>query len=424
MSSRSWFRIPAAMAIAAVGFVSLPASAQTLSNVGYALSDDAAAAAPVPQTEVSQTLAGCDSSCCESMVSNCCNPCGHGEPTRLIDTCSPWKIGGWAQAGYVTQGRNFDAGDIVWNNRPNQVNAQQNWVFIEREANTGGCGTDWGVRMDYVYGTDAQKVQSFGGNAGSWDTNWDNGAFLTGYGHAIPQLYGTYAINDLTIKGGHFLTPGAYEFIQAPQNFFYSHSASFVFNRPRTLTGVQADYVVNDYVSAFGGWALGFNTGFNDNGGNVGYGGFSLAASDTVDIHYVAYVGDFGHDFGPIAGSDDNGFAQFLTVQKQISCKTRYILQFDHVDNDRYRLLSAGGLGKGFGINNSLIHDINACWGVGARFDWYRDLFGQELKDVTLGLNYRPNANVMIRPEVRWDDFNAGLLQDQTVFGIDAIFQF
>ena len=43
--------------------------------------------------------------------------------------------------------------------------------------------------------------------------------------------------------------------------------------------------------------------------------------------------------------------------------------------------------------------------------------------DLTVGLNYRPAANVVVRPELRWDDFHeaASLLQDTFLFGIDTV---
>ncbi len=45
-----------------------------------------------------------------------------------------------------------------------------------------------------------------------------------------------------------------------------------------------------------------------------------------------------------------------------------------------------------------------------------------EVVDLTVGLNYRPAANVVVRPELRWDDFDAASrLQDTFLFGIDTV---
>ena len=44
------------------------------------------------------------------------------------------------------------------------------------------------------------------------------------YGLILPQFYGELAINDLTVKAGHYATFTSYEIVPAPANFFYSHS--------------------------------------------------------------------------------------------------------------------------------------------------------------------------------------------------------
>jgi len=43
---------------------------------------------------------------------------------------------------------------------------------------------------------------------------------------------------------------------------------------------------------------------------------------------------------------------------------------------------------------------------------------------ISLGANYRPCANVTLRPEFRMDEFNGVTLQDDSSFAIDAIFTF
>jgi hypothetical protein len=42
-----------------------------------------------------------------------------------------------------------------------------------------------------------------------------------------------------------------------------------------------------------------------------------------------------------------------------------------------------------------------------------------------LGANYRPHPNLVIRPELRFEDFDPVIgREDQTLFGIDAVFTF
>ncbi len=92
------------------------------------------------------------------------------------------------------------------------------------------------------------------------------------------------------------------------------------------------------------------------------------------------------------------------------------------------------------GINQYLIKSFNDCWGVGGRFEWWNVKEGaapssSDIYALTLGVNYRPHANVIVRPEIRWDwnddqvqVAGADLLEDnddnQTTFGVDTIFTF
>ena len=76
---------------------------------------------------------------------------------------------------------------------------------------------DIGGRVDLLYGTDRRFVDGL--RAG---LRVELGQRF--YGLAMPQMYGDIAINDLVIRGGHFLAPCGYESVMAPENFFYSHS--------------------------------------------------------------------------------------------------------------------------------------------------------------------------------------------------------
>ncbi len=91
-----------------------------------------------------------------------------------------------------------------------------------------------------------------------------------------------------------------------------------------------------------------------------------------------------------------------------------------------------------------MIKTLSDCWAVGARFEWYNvdNLDGEATVDpsapvfsegdvyaLTLGVNHKPHANVTIRPEIRfdWDDDGVVGLEDgddQTTFGIDTVFTF
>ena len=77
-----------------------------------------------------------------------------------------------------------------------------------------------------------------------------------------------------------------------------------------------------------------------------------------------------------------------------------------------------------YGLNNYLLYTINPCWSANLRAEWLRDDDGMRVAgpgnipgvrawhgagyagnfyEVTLGLNWRPTGNWLIRPEVRFD---------------------
>ena len=345
------------------------------------------------------------------------------------DSPAPWalfaqtdrgiKVGGWVQMGYFTEGANGvgTAGPTghSFNNYPNVVQLQQAWIYAEKVADTGGCGWDWGFRIDYVYGTDGQDTQAFGNVPGIWDEPWDNGGH---YGSALPQLYAEIAYNDWSVKAGHFYTIIGYEVVPAVNNFFYSHSMTIQYE-PYTHTGLLAQYAWSDRVTLYGGWVAGYDTGFDQNGGDMFLGGLSIQLTDALSLTYATAIGDFGFATG--TGSDSNGYAHSIVLDWDLTCRWNYVLQSDYVDNTL-----AFAAGPVFTVNQYLFYTLNDRWAAGGRFEWLH-LAGtdEEFTAVTIGANYRPHPNLVFRPEIRVDVLSERpALQDSTVFGIDAVVTF
>ncbi len=345
------------------------------------------------------------------------------DPWELVPrTCRGFKAGGWIQMGYHTEGANgigVAAPALVrgpFNNYPNTFQMHQAWVYAEKAAETNGYGWDWGYRFDYVYGTDGQDAQSIGSTPGNWDTTWDAGAF---YGHALPQLYAEVAYNDLSVKVGRFFSIVGYERVMAPQNFFYSHSVSFLLE-PFAHTGFVAEWDYSDNVTLYGGWTWGWDTGYERNGGDALLAGLSLQLTDALTFAYYTSAGDFAFATGP--GSDSDGYFHTMLLDWSVTDRLTYVLQTDYLDNT----LFSATVGPLLTLNQYFLFEVNDRWSFGARFEWIRaDGTQVEFADVTIGANYRPHPNVVIRPEVRYDDFDlGGGLQDSTTLGIDAIFTF
>jgi hypothetical protein len=326
------------------------------------------------------------------------------------------------QLGYHTETTRMSQvpGDLgSFNDVPNGVRLQQAWVYLEKKAQASCCCYDWGMRADIMYGTDAQKTQAFGNPAGSWDEGWDNGY----YGWAIPQLYGEVAYGNWSVIAGHFFTLVGYEVIPAPQNFFYSHSYTMFNSEPFTHTGVLATYS-NCGTDIYAGWTLGWDTGFDnlDNGSSF-LGGFSTDVVDDVRATYILTAGNFG-----ARSNGTDGYSHSVVFDATLTSCLNYVLQSDYYTDRTDR--------QDVGINQYLLYSINDCWGAGVRAEWWKsngitggaNNLHTSYYEVTGGLNYRPHANIVFRPELRYnwtpsdakfqDDFN------QWVFGVDCIATF
>jgi hypothetical protein len=375
---------------------------------------------------------GCEDGCdggCDSRCNKSCSfmgldmswlgggDCCLGEPCTLFDGCCGVNVGGWLQMGYSSQSL------PAFNTLSDTLQMQQAWLFAEKVAD-GSCGFDIGGRADYLYGTDAQNTQAFGTDPSGWDNSWDNGD----YGRALPQLYLEAAYGDLSVKAGKFFTIIGYEVVPATGNFFYSHSYTFNFSEPFTHTGVLADYQVNCDTNIWGGWTAGWDSGFDDNG-SAFLGGISTALSRDLTVTYAATGGRFADV--RYSGRTTRGYMHSIVADYACSDDLQYIFQSDYQDTED----AAGATDlKTFGINQYLIKTINDCCSYGARFEWWNRENATNTADLyamTFGLNHRPHANVVIRPELRFDWDNngtSGLLaggsRDQTTFGIDGIVTF
>ena len=381
---------------------------------------------------------GCDSAC--GGGGGCPLGCGGGgcnlgDPFALFpENDLGIAMGGWLQMGY------HDNALPLFNAHPDRVNVHQTWLYAEKAAD-GSNGLGIGGRIDYVYGVDAQDTQAFGIDDDHWDNGWDNGI----YGHAMPQLYGEVAYGNTSVKIGHFYTIIGWEVVTAPDNFFYSHAYTMYNSEPFTHTGALATMTPSDNLTLYGGYVLGWDSGFKDNG-SAFLGGISLTASEDVSVTYAVVGGRFAED--NLGNSTEEGYMHSLVADVALTDNLQWIIQSDLLDSTD----AAGATVRNtVGINNYLIYTIDDCLAFGGRFEWWNvdaDSSGFlpatalsagefDVTALTLGLNYKPHANVIVRPEVRWDwvetsstvaslaDF--GVLGDddsQTTFGVDAIFLF
>ena len=369
----------------------------------------------------------CEPSCCESSCGECQSGCGLGDPWTLPQPCLLQNhgivVGGWLSAGIFGNAHGATSnGPLGFNDVGDGFTLNQLWIFADKATDTGGYGVDWGGRIDYVFGVDGPDTQAFGD--GGWDSGWNTGR---DYGSAIPQLYGEVAFNNLTIKGGRFYTIIGWEVVQAPDNFFYSHASTMYYAEPFTHTGFLASYNVNDAVTVHGGWTAGWDSGWeNLNDASTFLGGISLTLSDNASLAWACSAGTQGDAGGVIRG---DVYMNSFVFEYGLSDNLTYIFQHD--------LGAVSGLGavpaQWYGINQYIQYQLNERWAAGMRLEWFRDDDGQRVVvnnagtgnagdyyGVTWGLNYRPHANVVVRPELRYDWYNGNFASGAQPFNDGA----
>ena len=347
--------------------------------------------------------------------------CNHGEQWKLFGRGQEepaLDIGGWFQFGY------HEESNDLFNNRPNEFNLHQGWLFVEKVAD-GSEGLGFGFRVDGVYGIDAADTQAFGnttdaaGNPRGFDNTFNRGA---GFGWAIPQAYLEVAANNWSTKIGHFYTLVGYEVVTAPDNFFYSHAITNYNSEPFTHTGFVTTVEVSDDLTVYGGWTLGWDTGFDQfDDGSSFLGGFSTSLGDYSTLTYITTFGDLG-------ARGDDAYAHSIVVDTALTDKLNWIVQSD--------LVRVDGTGEdNVGLNQYLIYNVNDCFGIGTRVEWWKadSLTGyaphggvlpatgtHSYYAATVGVNYKPNANLIVRPEYRYD-WSPALGYDEGYFGVDVI---
>ena len=359
-----------------------------------------------------------DDVCCDSYAESFCD------------------CGGWIQQGITFNG--YDPADgfngpVVLNDRANEYQMNQLWLYMAREVDNGGCGWDHGGRVDVVFGTDARFMTSLDG----LEENWDQNEY---YQLAILQFYYEVAHDDWNLKAGRMISPVGYEPWEATDTFFYSRSYNFL-AQPNTITGLYLTRDVTDQFSLSAGLHRGSDQ-FDDRDGRddidfVGGGSWWSCDEETwLDVYVISEEQGIGNDtlhYSVVGGTP-------------LSERWDYVVEWYYGHSD-----DAIAQAEWYGINQHFMREINDCWSYGFRFEWFRDddgfiIFGPDPRnsaqgpfvgdfyELTFAVNYTPTENFALRPEIRWDwyksdaggpePFNDGTRSNQFIASIDAIWAF
>jgi hypothetical protein len=392
-------------------------------------------------------------------------------PTRYLEveplTSRGINTYGWINAGIGANnwGSPFN-GPITFNDRNWQGQMNQLYLVNERLLDVDN-GRWLGGRVDLLYGTDYIYTTARGldGNL----LNQPNSAGVAGapswasskdYGLAMPQLYGEVGAGNHAVKFGHFYTIIGYEVVPAIGNFFYTHAYTMQYGEPFTHTGILDTWTPNDQLTVYGGITNGWDNfsdpinilgianpaypGANSNAGFLG--GVSFKNSDqTQSLTTTVASGNEPGSFVSATGPANIGNRSIVSTVyiNELSDKLTYVFQNDNgwqfnANPVSQNIGQAAGLAQWYGINQYMFYTISDTLVAGMRLEWFRDNNGYRVLNpirnaiwggpvgsgyagnfwqATWGLNWKPNRNWIIRPELRYDWYSPDNMAGPLPFG-------
>jgi hypothetical protein len=325
-------------------------------------------------------------------------------------------------------GRAFDA------RRPNNLRLNQTVLTLERPYDATQS-FDAGFRMDGMYGGDALLTHSAGLFTKAGHGQGDNWA-------DVPQIYGqlwfkTGRASGLELMVGKFLTPMGFEGTYAPGNSLYSHSFLYSFAEPISHTGVKANYVFNSQASAFFAIVNGWDDFADNNHAHSYMTGLSLSGKEQIDNHARNQM-SVSMMTGP---EQSNTVHDYRTLLSMTGTHWWTAKLSSGLAADWGTEKNVGGFDRAnwYGVAHYLSYIIDPHVTATWRAEWFDDDSGRRIGtegsylENTLGLAIAPCPkdhflrNVMIRPEIRWDNAQHPAFDDrfnQLTAAVDVIVKF
>ena len=171
--------------------------------------------------------------------------------------------------------------------------------------------------------------------------------------------------------------------------------------------------LVSQSIEFYGGWTAGWDTGFDQFGdGSTFLGGTSVDLTHNTSLTYMTSFGDLGR-----RNTGNNSYGQSIVLETAVTDRLNWVLQTDYLDAGAdFSVLTKD---TSYGLNNYLFYTASDSVRYGLRAEWWQKN-GFSFNEVTAGINYRPHANLVLRPEIRYD-WSPALDIDEAIFGVDAI---
>ncbi len=343
-----------------------------------------------------------------------------------------WYWGGHAEVGIMAnqygQGNEYWNGDLAGEsgntfflNNAWQSDLQFNQAYLYGGKALKDSGFSVGGRLALMWGTDAKYLQSVGlERKDAWDSKWRDGDYYT----ALPEMYLELGSTKNNLRIGKFLTNMGPESVLSDERFFYTLSPAFTLT-PVTQSGITYNWNGGRKFSAFGGWTSGSvsttagssilsagdynpDSFFNNSDNNALLAGLSWKPTERLALRYSLQRGQ-EKNFRDYSNNPTRSyFAHGLVLDYKMGDKWDYTASWV-LKNEDDGYPGATWAWGGWYINQQVTYKLSSKWAVGARLgfgDMYANASWPDsdgLFSMSLGANWTPVKNIVVRPELRYD---------------------
>jgi hypothetical protein len=326
-------------------------------------------------------------------------------PGWLLDG-NRMAIRGWTDCSFTASSDAHNNLPLGFNYRANEFLLQQNWLRFERTVVTSGTSDPtFGFRSDWILPGSDYRFTLARGIFNSQLTASHGGPQLEGIDpiQFYAEAYFPTIGRGLDVKLGHFFAQYGVESNAAIDNALWSHAYTFIYD-PFTHTGLLTTLKVTDAWSVQSGICTGSDM-------------FIGPEATPCYLGSVKWAPPGGRDsvlFSVIVGSgrfnDTRNFHNpeifDLVYTHQINARLSY--NFESLYGFTTNVPDTG-FADWFGAINYLTYTLTPRLNANARLEFFDDFQGQRTgfaglyTALTLGLNFRPRSDIIVRPEIRYD---------------------
>jgi hypothetical protein len=423
---------------------------------GAASAEAQTAPTPTTSTPAATTPAATTTEAPAPTAAPAAAPAAPAAPAKWQDTISlsaQIDAGFTYNPGYPKDGLNFGQ---LFTDRANQLVMNQAAITLQRPLDPKATDYDVGFKIQALYGTDARYVQYLGEF-----NNLTKDRYTVALVEANVQVHLPWlTAGGIDLKAGQYATPLGFETIDPSTSPFYSHSYIFNFGLPFTHTGVLTVTHVNPMVDIYAGIDSGENTTLGTGDNNqypAGLFGTNLTLlGGNLTILALTHLGP--ENDARAAPGAENGmrYENDLVATYKATPKLTLTTELNYIRDDFFKANGGGvaayasyALTDQVALNGraEIFRDDHGFFVAGFPNgpDYVKSQYGfptaisggnSTYSEFTVGFTWKPKvpsyiANLMVRPEVRYDDnlggrktFGSGKASSQFTAATDVILGF